>query len=141
MIELSVLSFCLYDNRDNFWQHLLSALLFSLWRQLGQHFDNFQLSFCAAGVWNTPRCLCCRHIKRKIVRLGVVSCCLSCRKNKIVLFLICWDLFVFRDVKRKFDNYPLWRKDKAHNSTLKSYNYRSNIIHINSYIVHTIKNQ
>ena len=24
-----------------------------------------------------------------------------------LFFLICWDLFVFRDVKRKFDNYPL----------------------------------
>ena len=52
-----------------------------------------------------------------------------------------WDLFVLREVKRKIDNYPLWCKNKAHNSTLKSYNYHSNIIQINSHIVHIIKNQ
>lgn len=41
----------------------------------------------------------------------------------------------------KIDNYPLWCKNKARNSTLKSYNYHSNIIQINSHIVHIIKNQ
>ena len=41
---------------------------------------NLQLPFSVrGGVYNTPRCLCCRHIKCKVVKFGVVSCCLCCR--------------------------------------------------------------
>ena len=68
------------DNLDNFGQHYIRCCVLILTTTETTFLGNLQLPFCVrGGVYNTPRCLCCRHIKCKVVKFGVVSCCLCCR--------------------------------------------------------------
>ena len=77
--SLTGIGFCYFDdNWDNLQQLRLLIFCHFIWRQLEQLFDNLQLSCCKADVKNTPRSPCCRHIKRKIARFQVVSCCFYC---------------------------------------------------------------
>ena len=70
------------DNLDNFGQHYIRCCVLMLTTTETTFLGNLQLPFCVrGGVYNTPRCLCCLHIKRKVVKFGVVSCCLCCRLN------------------------------------------------------------
>ena len=74
---------------------------------------NLQLPFCVrGGVYNTPRCLCCRHIKCKVVKFGVVSCCLCCR------------FYFTRLQNSSVTTLPLGKSPITGENTYKSINFR-----------------
>ena len=69
-----------FQEKVHGYEHYIHCCVLMLTTTETTFLGNLQLPFCVrGGVYNTPRCLCCCHIKCKVVKFGVVSCCLCCR--------------------------------------------------------------